>query len=204
MLFPAAAEHGRLNVKQSKGQFMRLKPNLLMSGFGAALLLSGCATKQHAWGTSHHRGNVVAAVVELSPTQGNTVNGMVMFTQVPDGIHVVAEIRGLTPGKHGFHVHEKGDCSAPDGTSAGGHFNPTGMPHGAPNAVNRHVGDFGNIVAGQDGVARADFIDTHIALSGPNSIVDRAIIVHGGEDDLVSQPSGNAGPRVACGVIRPM
>jgi superoxide dismutase, Cu-Zn family len=144
---------------------------------------------------------VTKATCVLDPTEGNDVHGTVTFTQEGDVVLVHAEITGLTPGKHGFHVHEKGDCSAPDGSSAGGHFNPTHKKHGAPTDEERHVGDLGNVVADKDGNATLDWRDPVIQLNGPNSIVGKSVIVHGGADDLVSQPSGNAGPRVACGVI---
>ena len=116
-------------------------------------------------------------------------------------MRVVADIEGLTPGDHGFHVHEFGDCSAPDGTSAGAHFNPTKKPHGAPDNAERHVGDLGNITADESGKAHYDRIDTVIELNGENTIVGRSVIVHAKADDFVSQPAGNAGSRIACGVI---
>jgi Cu-Zn family superoxide dismutase len=126
---------------------------------------------------------------------------MVTFTQVDEGLRIVADIEGLSHGKHGFHIHEYGDCSAPDGTSAGGHFNPENKPHGAPDSEDRHVGDLGNITAGPDGTAHYDRTDSMISFDGPRSIIGRAVVVHADEDDLESQPTGNAGPRVACGVI---
>ena len=141
------------------------------------------------------------AICVLHPTEGNDVSGTVTFTKTAEGIKVVADVKGLTPGKHGFHVHEFGDCSAPDGTSAGGHFNPEGTKHGAPTDIERHVGDLGNLEADADGNAHYERTDTFIALSRPHSIIGRAIIVHAGEDDLTSQPTGAAGARVACGVI---
>lgn len=144
---------------------------------------------------------VTQAVAILHPTQGNEVRGRVTFTQADSGIAIVADIEGLAPGQHGFHVHRFGDCTAPDGTSAGGHFNPDGMPHGAPTDAERHVGDLGNVTADDSGMAHYERTDDVIALSGDHSIIGRGLIVHAGEDDLVSQPTGNAGPRVACGVI---
>jgi Cu-Zn family superoxide dismutase len=141
------------------------------------------------------------AICVLHPTEGNDVTGTVTFEQTEGGVKVVAQVEGLTPGKHGFHIHTYGDCSAPDATSAGGHFNPEDEPHGAPSDMQRHVGDLGNIEANEEGIANMEMIDPKLTLSGKNSIVGRAIIVHQGEDDLESQPTGNAGPRVACGVI---
>lgn len=143
------------------------------------------------------------AVATLSPTEGNDVRGRVTFAQIEDGVLVVAEVSGLSEGMHGFHVHETGDCSAPDASSAGGHFNPAGSPHGPPNAPDsqRHVGDLGNLEAGPDGTARYERVDPVLQLSGPNSIIGKAVIVHAGQDDLESQPTGEAGGRLACGVI---
>jgi Cu-Zn family superoxide dismutase len=118
----------------------------------------------------------------------------------PEGGAVV-HIEGLTPGEHGAHVHEFGDCSSPDGTSAGGHFNPFDQPHGGRDSAHRHVGDLGNVTAADSGVADADFADSVIALQGEASIIGRGMIVHAGRDDLTSQPSGAAGARIACGVV---
>ncbi len=145
-----------------------------------------------------------SVVAELSPTQGNTVAGTVTFTDIGDGdVSVVGHVTGLPPGSHGFHVHEKGDCSAPDGTSAGGHFNPDGSPHGAPGntPLMRHAGDLGNIEAGADSLAHFEKIDVVIALEGTRSISGLAVIVHAGPDDFTTQPTGAAGARLACGVI---
>ena len=144
---------------------------------------------------------VTKAVCVLHPTEGNQVYGTVTFTKADSGIHIVADLHGLTPGKHGFHVHEYGDCTASDGSSAGGHFNPEGVKHAGPNDATRHVGDMGNITADADGNAKLDMTDNLMSFSGSHSIIGRGIIVHAGADDLTSQPSGDAGPRVACGVI---
>lgn len=141
------------------------------------------------------------AYVILRPTQGNNVTGLVTFSEVDGGVKIIANIDNLTPGKHGFHVHEHGDCSAHDGSSAGAHFNPTGKRHGGPDDEDRHVGDFGNVVADENGHAYYERIDKVISLNGPQSIVGLSIVVHAGEDDLKSQPAGNSGARVACGVI---
>ena len=109
---------------------------------------------------------VVKAVAVLHPTAGNKVIGIVTFTKVRTGIEVVADLEGLTPGLHGFHIHQYGDCSAPNGDSAGGHFNPEGMPHGAPTSKERRVGDFGNVTADKDGKAHLDWTDPLISLRG--------------------------------------
>jgi Cu-Zn family superoxide dismutase len=144
------------------------------------------------------------AVAELKPTEGNKVSGVITFSSQEGAVRVVADLEGLTPGKHGFHIHEKGDCSAPDAASAGDHFNPAGAPHGAPEnpVAQRHAGDLGNVEANEDGKAHFEITDQIITLEGQNSIVGKAVIVHAQPDDLSSQPTGNAGPRVACGVIQ--
>lgn len=136
----------------------------------------------------------------LTPTKGNKAVGQVDFTVVEGGVLIVADFDGLSPGKHGFHIHEFGDCSAPDASSAGGHFNPMKQKHGAPNDKERHVGDMGNLEADADGHAHYERIDTVIKLSGESNVIGRAVIVHEKEDDF-SQPVGNAGTRLACGVI---
>ncbi len=144
---------------------------------------------------------VTKAVCVLHPTEGNQVYGTVTFTKVDSGIHIVADVHGLTEGKHGIHIHEYGDCTAADGSSAGGHFNPEGVKHAGPGDAIRHVGDMGNLTADADGNATLDMTDNLMTFSGKHSIIGRGIVVHAGADDLTSQPSGNSGPRVACGVI---
>ena len=145
--------------------------------------------------------NPQKAICVLYGTAGNEVSGIITFTKKPSGILVEADVRHLSPGKHGFHIHEFGDCSAADGTSAGGHFNPEHMQHGAPHDAKRHSGDMGNLEADETGRARLSYLDPAISLTGPQSIIGYSVIVHAQEDDLVSQPTGNAGARVACGVI---
>lgn len=141
------------------------------------------------------------AVCVVHPLGDSGVKGKVTFTEQVDGVEIVAELTGLAPGKHGFHVHQYGDCSMMDGKCAGGHFNPDGAPHGSPLEARRHVGDLGNVVADENGRAVYKRVDQLISFSGPRSIIGRSIIVHAGEDDLTSQPSGDAGARVGCGVI---
>lgn len=143
----------------------------------------------------------VKAVAVLHPTEGSSVRGVIYFTRTEGKVAVTGDVNGLTPGLHGFHVHELGDCSAPDGTSAGGHFNPENKKHGAPAELERHVGDLGNLEADANGRAFYNWQDPLLVLSGPNSIIGRAVIVHAGADDLTSQPTGAAGGRAACGVI---
>ena len=144
------------------------------------------------------------AVAALKPTEGNNVTGKVTFISQNGAIRVVADIEGLEPGKHGFHIHETGDCSAPDASSAGGHFNPGSAPHGAPEnpPAQRHAGDLGNLEANAEGKAHYEMVDQILSLGGPNSIVGKSVIVHAQPDDLSTQPTGNSGPRLACGVIQ--
>jgi len=145
---------------------------------------------------------VTHAVAVLYPTQGHGVKGVVHFYQTPEGTRIVADVEGFEPGTvHGFHIHEWGDCSAPDGTSAGGHFNPKNKPHGAPDSPERHVGDLGNLEADNEGKAHYERIDREVELNGPYSVIGRGMIVHAQADDFKTQPTGNAGARMACGVI---
>lgn len=145
--------------------------------------------------------DVVRAIGVLVPTEGSEVRGTITFEMADGGVVVKGQITGLTPGEHGFHVHEWGDCSAPDATSAGSHFNPTSAQHGAPGAEQHHLGDLGNVTAGEDGVATVETTHRFLQLSGPQSIVGRGLIVHEKADDLTTQPTGDAGGRVACAVI---
>jgi len=144
---------------------------------------------------------VTKAIAVVHPLGESKVSGKVVFTQTRSGVEISAEITGLEPGEHGFHVHEFGDCSMADGTCAGGHFNPTGAPHAGPDDAKRHVGDLGNIKVSEDGKATYKRVDKLVALNGPNSVIGRSVIIHAAPDDLKTQPSGNAGARVGCGVI---
>jgi Cu-Zn family superoxide dismutase len=143
----------------------------------------------------------IKAICVLYPTKGNNVSGTITFIPTEKGVLVKADLQGLTKGKHGFHIHDFGDCSADDGNSAGGHFNPEGKSHGAPMDMSRHDGDMGNIEADESGKGHLEYTDPMMMLSGPHSIIGRSVIVHQNEDDLKTQPTGNAGARIACGVI---
>lgn len=137
----------------------------------------------------------------IYPIQNNSISGNVNFTKEKNGIRIKGSMQGLTPGKHGFHIHKYGNCSGHNGTCAGDHFNPTNAPHGAPTDKNVHIGDLGNIIADEHGNAEYDEINYNIKLFGPHSIIGRSIIIHEQPDDLQSQPTGNAGNRIGCGVI---
>ena len=144
---------------------------------------------------------ITKGIAVLHPTKGNKVSGWVTFTKEDGGVRVKASLSNLEPGKHGFHIHQYGDCSSDDGTSAGGHFNPALASHGAPTDAIRHEGDMGNITADSTGHAEFDYVDTQLSFDGVNSVIGHAVIVHAKVDDLTTQPTGNAGGRVACGVI---
>jgi Cu-Zn family superoxide dismutase len=167
---------------------MKLAPFALTALAAASLALASPAA-------------VTKAVAVLSPLGSSGVTGTVTFTKADGGVRVQAQLKGLKPGDHGFHIHEFGDCSAADGASAGGHFNPSAEPHGAPTDAQRHTGDLGNIEASAAGVADLEYTDSRATLDGANSVLGRGVIVHEKGDDLKTQPTGNAGARVACGVI---
>lgn len=155
--------------------------------------LGGCAATPADSGPS--------ASAALQPTAGNSAAGNVRFVQQADAIVVTAKVSGLKPGQlHGFHIHEKGDCSSPDATSAGGHYNPSSKPHGAPDA-DHHAGDLPALHADASGSAMATFRIAGVGIGSGNNIVGRGLIVHAQPDDYKTQPTGNSGARIACGVI---
>jgi superoxide dismutase, Cu-Zn family len=145
-----------------------------------------------------------SAMAILMPTAGSGATGTLRFAVIDGGVHVTGDLGGLgADGIHGFHVHEIGDCSAPDGSSAGGHFNPDDSVHGRVGGTRHHVGDTDNLVADAQGIARADHRLSGASLGdgAPTDVVGRAVIVHADADDYSSQPTGDAGARLACGVI---
>jgi Cu-Zn family superoxide dismutase len=159
----------------------------------AALMLTACASTPPG----------PTASATLAATKGSTVTGSVQFTQKGSVVLVTGEVRGLAPNtEHGFHVHEKGDCSSGDGLSAGGHFNPTGKAHGAHELSEHHSGDLPSLKADASGTARINFESATITVgSGVTDVSGRGLIVHRDPDDFKTQPTGNAGPRLACAVI---
>ena len=167
-----------------------IRPTLL--ALSIALAASGCSSMSVRSQT---------ATAQLLPTKGNAVNGTVSFIQKGDVMLVEARVTGLTPGPHGFHVHERGNCTAPDASSAGGHFNPGGSAHGGPGSAAHHAGDLGNLEADASGTAVYKAEVSALTLSGERSIIGRSVIVHEKADDLTTQPSGNSGARIACGLI---
>lgn len=149
-----------------------------------------------------HETGVEVFTATIMPTQGNQAEGVVTFRRTGDGIGVTAHIEGLQPNtQHGFHIHQFGDCTAPDGTSAGGHFNPTGERHGGRHDHERHIGDMGNLESNSEGVATLEYIDPRLEMDGHNSILGRGMIVHSQADDYTTQPTGDAGARIGCAVI---
>ena len=145
------------------------------------------------------------AAVVLSSASGSRVSGKLAIAPMGDGVHISGEVGGLAPnGQFGFHVHEKGDCSAVDATSAGSHFNPAASAHGRAGAGAHHAGDMDNIASNAEGVATVNVHLRGVTLGGGalNDIADRAVIVHAAPDDYHTQPTGNAGARLACGVIK--
>lgn len=172
---------------------MLCRPSLhLLAPCLAAALLAACA------GTPQPP----TAVAMLNPTQGEKANGVVRLAQEGDRVVIRARVSGLVAGReHGFHVHEKGDCSAPDASSAGEHLNPQGKPHG-PQHAEHHAGDLPSLKADASGVAATSFeVKGTLLGAGAADLIGKALVVHADPDDYMTQPSGNAGRRIACGVI---
>lgn len=169
-----------------------------------ALILSSTLIALASPGCTSEPDDTPDATAELMPLGDSGVSGVVTFTMMPEGkVRIEADITGLSPGMHGMHIHEFGDCSAPDGMSAGGHFNPDGVDHGSPDGATHHAGDFGNIEADAGGRAQFELVidtATFSLAGGKYDVAGRAVIVHEKPDDF-GQPTGNAGGRLACGVI---
>ncbi len=165
------------------------------------ILLTGCKTMNEEKEAATQAG-INRAVAVLHPTSKGTASGVVHFVQSGNQVRITAQLRGLQPNaRHGFHIHEYGDCSAPDATSAGGHYNPEGHPHAMPDDRPRHAGDLGNVATDAKGQANFEITVSNITISGNrNPVLGRAVIVHAKPDDG-GQPTGNAGDRLACGVI---
>jgi Cu-Zn family superoxide dismutase len=161
----------------------------------ALALLAACQTKPD---------DALRATAALQPTKGNKAFGEATFEQVGDKVRVIVFAQNLPPERElGFHIHEAGDCSSGDGMSAKGHFNPHGKPHGNPASADRHAGDMPSLKVAKNGRAKLDVtIDQVTIAPGPSSIVGRGLIIHAQADDYKTQPTGNAGARIACGVIK--
>jgi Cu-Zn family superoxide dismutase len=177
------------------------------------LILAVCAACSHKETTSQTpppvatsdptsvAANIGTAQALMKPGKNQKTKGIVHFTQVGDKLKIEAMLEKLKPGPHGIHIHETGDCSAADFASAGGHYNPGQSHHGSLDSSERHAGDLGNITANAKGSAKISMEVSGLSLGGANNIVGKALVVHGKADDFKSQPAGNSGDRVACGVI---
>lgn len=186
---------------------MRIERLAAIAVAGSWVSLAGCAQISSAWNwtVDSLTGSGPRATAQLAPTLGSTVTGTVHVVQKGSSVLIEADISGLKPdSEHGFHVHEKGDCSAPDGSSAGPHFNPNGMPHGMYDHAARHAGDMPNLRADANGVAHYSWTSDALSVgTGAGNVLGRSFVVHRDADDYTSQPAGNSGPRLACGVIKP-
>ena len=185
---------------------------LLFAVFAAVALGAGCAREQAAVPVATEpapapvaaptAAEPLTATATLAPAAGSAVAGSITFSEEGDLVTVTAFLTGVTAGTHGFHVHETGDCSDAEFKNAGGHFNPTGAPHGAPTDAAHHAGDLGNIEIAADGTGSLQISTALLTVGpGPNSAVGRAVILHEKADDMKTQPTGDAGGRIACGVI---
>lgn len=170
-----------------------MKPIYAALALSALAALAGCATTPD---------ESARAIAELKPTKGSKAFGEVTFEQVGNGVRVLANVQGLKPGQqHGFHIHEVGDCSSGDGMSTKGHFDPHGKPHGPPGSG--HAGDLPALSADKGGRAKLDVVLGGLTVGpGATSVVGRGLIVHADPDDFKTQPTGNSGARIACGVIQ--
>ena len=186
---------------------LKMKKNYVMNRINAVILLctavsivlAGCEYIEKGISTGPSK----QASAIINPSSGSEVSGTATFTQTGQNVMVRIEVENVSPGEHGVHIHEYGDCSAPDGKSAGGHWNPTNVAHGKWGEGEFHLGDIGNIMVGEDGTGSIELATDlwEIGTGSDIDVVGKSIIVHADPDDFVSQPSGNAGARIGCGVI---
>ncbi|HZI13198.1 MAG TPA: superoxide dismutase family protein [Myxococcus sp.] len=162
---------------------------------GAALALAACDNDDEAPANE--------ATANLESRSSSATTGTATFKEEGGRVKLTLSVTGATPGQHGAHIHDVGDCSAPDATSAGPHWNPSAAPHGSPTAAQHHLGDLGNIAVGQDGTGTLELSKPEWKLGDGSAtdVVGKAVVIHAGQDDLVTDPAGNSGARVACGVI---
>lgn len=174
----------------------------LLLGLGAIIV--GVAEPQHALASDRSASAMTHATAHIHPTSVGEVTGKVRFEQNDEGaVTVSVDVEGLDPdSKHGFHIHEYGDCSHDEAESAGGHFNPDNHAHGLPDeSAQRHAGDLGNLSADDQGRGQLEItVDTLTIAGSDNSVLGRSVIIHAEPDDG-GQPTGNAGGRIGCGVI---
>ncbi len=178
-----------------------MKRSILFTSVASFLTLSASAQAETEQNIAEAPA-VDRMVAVIHPLQDSGVKGTISFTKTETGVRVQAEVSGLNAdSRHGFHIHEYGACTSDDGMAAGGHYNPHGEPHAGPMDDHRHMGDLGNLVSDDSGKAVLDYTDTVISMSGWDAILGRGVIVHERRDDLESQPVGDAGGRIGCGVI---
>ena len=184
----------------SPRQALRARPLLRLPLIGVSMALMGCG--EDADPVSPSPGPAVA-VAAMEPANDSGMTGTVTFTQRGDAIEFLIEVENVAPGEHAVHIHEKGDCSAADGTSAGGHWNPTDVAHGKWGEGEFHLGDIGNMTVGDDGKGALGLTTDlwELDTGSDRDVLGKAMIVHEGADDFTSQPSGAAGARIGCGVI---
>jgi len=185
--------------------------SLILTNLALVLLTTGCACSDGKPTTSQGGREVadagqvgkhlIKAEALLKPLKDNHISGKVTFVQVDDGIKIIADVNGLSPGKHGFHIYEHGVCSGEDVAAAGAHFNPTHNQHGGPDSAVRHLGDLGNLIADHNGHAYYHRVFNTLSFDGPNTIIGRSIIIHADPDDYKTQPAGASGAKISCGLI---
>ena len=169
----------------------------------AVLLATGCSSGASSTSASAAAPAGPSAKATIEARSGSSLTGTAVAREAKGAVTITVDVAGIPEGVHAVHIHEKGDCSAPDAASAGPHFNPTNAPHAAPDAAQHHAGDFGNMTVGKDGKGHLEITSSMLTVAaGANSVVGRAIIVHGKPDDLQTQPAGNAGPRIGCGLFQ--
>ena len=177
---------------------------IALMAIATAIFLSACGTAPEPKTVAPSQSTARQAVANLASASGSLVSGKVTLMPMAGGVHLTGTVGGLPANStHGFHIHEKGDCSAADASSAGPHFNPSAAPHGKAESGAHHAGDMDNVVANAEGVVNLDVHVSGVTLGGgaANDIAGRALVVHAAPDDYTSQPAGNAGARVACAVI---
>lgn len=185
---------------------------MIAMSISSIFALSGVAQDPHAKSRESHAASAVThaggasqevpapthGVAVMMASKGQKVSGVLQLQETDEGVHVWGEIKELTPGEHGFHIHEFGDLRSDDGTATGSHFSSPGHAHGDINTQKGHEGDFGNITADDKGVAKIDLVAHGMKLQ---NVLGRAFVVHAGKDDLMTQPSGNSGARIGVALI---
>lgn len=180
------------------------RPRILVPSLILLVGLVGCSSSKSASSAAVPPASAAPQLTAMiEGRSGSALTGTATFTQSSGAVHVVVDVNNAPEGVHAVHLHEKGDCSAPDASSAGGHFNPTHMSHGSPDSPNHHAGDFGNMRVGADGHGHLELDSTILTIApGEMSVSGHAVVVHANADDMTTQPTGNAGGRIGCGVVK--